>query len=215
MMDETLIGEAAAYGATNTPPPTLGASRATPEEPAPSLLLSPQPGPMPAPAAEPAPPGDEEDEVLCRYCFEGPEAGELLSPCECKGGQKWVHLSCLRRWQRMVLVSQPTHPAFYERDPRHHECNVCKSKFTCPPPTYVADASLQAHAHAHASPQAHANTRAHASAHADAYTQPRSANQHPTPAPHPCTPPLPRRRHELMASFTGPELGASSYTLTL
>jgi len=50
----------------------------------------------------------------------------------------------------MVLVSQPTHPAFYERDPRHHECNVCKSKFTCPPPT----------------------------------------------------------RHELMASFTGPELGA-------
>ena len=86
---------------------------------------------MPAPAAEP---DDEEDEVLCRYCFEGPEAGELLSPCECKGGQKWVHLSCLRRWQRMVLVSQPTHPAFYERDPRHHECNVCKSKFTCPPP---------------------------------------------------------------------------------
>ena len=140
--------------AMRTPPPpphpTLGASRATPEEDAPSLLLSPQPGPMPAPAAEPAPPGDEEDEVLCRYCFEGPEAGELLSPCECKGGQKWVHLSCLRRWQRMVLVSQPTHPAFYERDPRHHECNVCKSKFSCPPPT----------------------------------------------------------RHELMASFTGPELGA-------
>ena len=80
-------------------------------------------------------PDDDEDEVLCRYCFEGPEAGELLSPCNCKGGQKWVHLSCLRRWQRMVLVSQPTHPAFYERDPRHHECNVCKSKFTCPPPT--------------------------------------------------------------------------------
>eukprot|EP00964_Phaeocystis_antarctica_P096157 scaffold62516_cov58-Phaeocystis_antarctica.AAC.4 len=72
-----------------------------------------------------AAPDDEEDEVLCRYCFEGPEAGELLSPCKCKGGQKWVHLSCLRRWQRMVLVSQPTHPAFYERDPRHHECNVC------------------------------------------------------------------------------------------
>ena len=67
---------------------------------------------MPPPAA---PPDDEEDEQLCRYCFEGPEAGELLSPCECKGGQKWVHLSCLRRWQRMVLVSQPTHPAFYER----------------------------------------------------------------------------------------------------
>ena len=78
-----------------------------------SASLSPQPGPMPPPAAPPD--DDEEDEQLCRYCFEGPEAGELLSPCECKGGQKWVHLSCLRRWQRMVLVSQPTHPAFYER----------------------------------------------------------------------------------------------------
>ena len=93
---------------------------------------------------------EEEDEKLCRYCFEGTEAGELISPCACKGGQKYVHLECLRRWQRMVLVSQPTHPAFYSKDPRHHECNVCKSKFTCAPPT----------------------------------------------------------RHELMASFTGPELGA-------
>ena len=26
----------------------------------------------------------------------------------------------------MVLVSQPTHPAFYSDDVRHHECNVCK-----------------------------------------------------------------------------------------
>lgn len=46
-----------------------------------------------------------------------------------------MHLGCLRRWQRMVLVSQPTHPAFYKDDPRHHVCNVCKSPFTCPPPT--------------------------------------------------------------------------------
>ena len=34
-------------------------------------------------------------------------------------------MSCLRRWRRMVLVSQPTHPAFHEDDVRHHECNVC------------------------------------------------------------------------------------------
>ena len=52
-----------------------------------------------------------------------------------KGDQKFVHLSCLRRWQRSVLVSQPTHPAFYERDPRHYKCNVCKGTFTCEPPT--------------------------------------------------------------------------------
>jgi hypothetical protein len=49
---------------------------------------------------------ESEDEEMCRYCFEGSEEGELISPCKCQGGQKWVHLSCLRRWQRMVLVSQ-------------------------------------------------------------------------------------------------------------
>ena len=78
------------------------------------------------------------EEELCRYCFEGEddEAGELLRDiCACTGGQRCVHLSCLRRWQRMVLVSQPTHPAFYQDDERHHKCNVCASPFNIPPPT--------------------------------------------------------------------------------
>lgn len=92
----------------------------------------------------------EEDEKICRYCFDGEEESELISPCKCSGGQKYVHLKCLRQWQRMVLVSQPTHPAFYDRDLRHQTCNVCKAEFTCAPPS----------------------------------------------------------RHELMASFTGPEIAA-------
>jgi hypothetical protein len=50
-------------------------------------------------------------------------------------GQKYVHLDCLRRWQRMVLVAQPTHPAFYTDDKRHHLCNICLSPYTCAPPT--------------------------------------------------------------------------------
>eukprot|EP00928_Gymnodinium_smaydae_P047072 TRINITY_DN31405_c0_g1_i1.p1 TRINITY_DN31405_c0_g1~~TRINITY_DN31405_c0_g1_i1.p1 ORF type:complete len:480 (+),score=86.33 TRINITY_DN31405_c0_g1_i1:84-1523(+) len=92
----------------------------------------------------------EDDERICRYCFEGEEEGPLIEPCKCAGGQRYVHLKCLRQWQRMVLVSQPTHPAFYDRDLRHQTCNVCKAEFNCPPPT----------------------------------------------------------RHELMASFTGPEIAA-------
>ncbi|KAK3245884.1 hypothetical protein CYMTET_44567 [Cymbomonas tetramitiformis] len=76
-----------------------------------------------------------EDEDVCRFCFEGRDEGDLVSPCDCAGGNKYVHLSCLRRWQRMVLVNQPTHPAFYEDDVRHHKCNVCLAAFTCPPPT--------------------------------------------------------------------------------
>jgi hypothetical protein len=79
---------------------------------------------------------EEEEEELCRYCFDGPEEGTMLSGiCACTGGQKHVHLDCLRRWQRMVLVSQPTHPAFYQDDVRHHTCNVCAAAFNIPPPT--------------------------------------------------------------------------------
>lgn len=35
----------------------------------------------------------------------------------------------------MVLVSQPTHPAFHDSDIRQQKCNVCNADFTCPPPT--------------------------------------------------------------------------------
>ena len=34
----------------------------------------------------------------------------------------------------MVLVSQPTHPAYYQRDVRQEVCNVCKGTFDPPPP---------------------------------------------------------------------------------
>eukprot|EP00930_Biecheleria_cincta_P073433 TRINITY_DN6072_c0_g1_i1.p1 TRINITY_DN6072_c0_g1~~TRINITY_DN6072_c0_g1_i1.p1 ORF type:complete len:611 (-),score=103.93 TRINITY_DN6072_c0_g1_i1:52-1848(-) len=78
---------------------------------------------------------DQDEERLCRYCFEGPEVDELISPCRCAGGQKYVHLKCLRRWQRAVLVSQPTHPDFYDSDTRQRICNVCNTQFSCAPPT--------------------------------------------------------------------------------
>mmetsp|Transcript_52142 Transcript_52142/g.125917 ORF Transcript_52142/g.125917 Transcript_52142/m.125917 type:complete len:639 (-) Transcript_52142:224-2140(-) len=88
----------------------------------------------------------DDGERICRFCFDGEDDEDLneetsksssllIAPCVCKGGQKYIHLSCLRRWQRMVLVSQPTHPDFWEEDERHTRCNVCKSEFTCPPPT--------------------------------------------------------------------------------
>lgn len=35
----------------------------------------------------------------------------------------------------MVLVSQPTHPYLWKDDDRMHICGVCKTPFTCPPPT--------------------------------------------------------------------------------
>jgi len=79
---------------------------------------------------------DGGEEKLCRFCFEeGDEENPLLSPCNCSGGQKYIHLNCLRKWQRINIVSQPTHPAFWKDDVRHHKCNVCTATFTCPPPS--------------------------------------------------------------------------------
>ncbi|XP_073325251.1 E3 ubiquitin-protein ligase MARCHF9-like [Pagrus major] len=34
----------------------------------------------------------------CRICFQGPEKGELLSPCRCSGSVRCTHQSCLIRW---------------------------------------------------------------------------------------------------------------------
>jgi len=81
---------------------------------------------------------EEAEDRLCRFCFgeeEDGAGGTLISPCNCTGGQKWVHLNCLRKWQRSVLVTQPTHPMFWEDDARQKFCNVCTAQFTCNPPT--------------------------------------------------------------------------------
>lgn len=74
-------------------------------------------------------------ESLCRYCFEDGTDEKLIAPCLCCGDQRYVHLSCLRRWQRMVLVDTPAHPIFWTEDERYKTCTVCKGTFTCPIPT--------------------------------------------------------------------------------
>uniref|UniRef100_A0A4W4F3G6 RING-type E3 ubiquitin transferase n=1 Tax=Electrophorus electricus TaxID=8005 RepID=A0A4W4F3G6_ELEEL len=35
---------------------------------------------------------------LCRICFQGPEQGELLSPCRCSGSVRCTHEPCLIKW---------------------------------------------------------------------------------------------------------------------
>ncbi|KAE8581598.1 hypothetical protein XENTR_v10024850 [Xenopus tropicalis] len=35
---------------------------------------------------------------LCRICFQGPEQGELLSPCRCDGSVRCSHQPCLIKW---------------------------------------------------------------------------------------------------------------------
>ena len=78
----------------------------------------------------------EAEDRLCRICFESVSSfrnwpdylsstcstewllflqdqseDSLISPCICQGSQKYIHLSCLKTWQRTVLLNQHNHPA--------------------------------------------------------------------------------------------------------
>ena len=65
-------------------------------------------------------------ESVCRFCFSS--EGELISPCMCRGSNEWVHLECLRQWQKNVVLTQSTHPKYQTSIDRI--CNVCLEPFT-------------------------------------------------------------------------------------
>jgi len=75
---------------------------------------------------DPSEPPPAEAESVCRFCFSS--EGELISPCMCKGSNEWVHLECLREWQKRVLIDQPTHPQY--QTSIDSVCNVCLEPFT-------------------------------------------------------------------------------------
>ena len=63
----------------------------------------------------------EEYENFCRICFEENNYYEnrLISPCLCKGTQKFIHTNCLKEWRR-VNANNPE-----KRD----NCEICNFKF--------------------------------------------------------------------------------------
>ena len=66
------------------------------------------------------------EEDKCRFCFSS--EGDLISPCMCRGSNEWVHLTCLREWQKNVLLTQSTHPKYQTSIDRI--CNVCLEPFS-------------------------------------------------------------------------------------
>merc|ERR1719191_1255882 len=80
---------------------------------------------------------DESDvdglQKMCRYCFE--VEGEMIAPCACTGGQKWVHFDCLLRWQQSLVEANPSIHAISDQNDRLDVCNVCLSPYTCVAPT--------------------------------------------------------------------------------
>ena len=65
---------------------------------------------------------------VCRFCY-GSE-GQLISPCMCRGSSEFLHLECLKTWQRSVVLAQPTHPKY--QTSIDTVCNVCLEPFTGP-----------------------------------------------------------------------------------
>lgn len=49
---------------------------------------------------------EEEEQHICRYCLASAPTSPFISPCACKGSQKYVHEHCLRAWQAVVLEGQ-------------------------------------------------------------------------------------------------------------
>jgi len=70
----------------------------------------------------------EHHEKSCRICFEADcdSSNQLVSPCKCKGTQRYVHTKCLRRWQRTALAQPNSKRAMI--------CSVCNSFYSMPPP---------------------------------------------------------------------------------
>ena len=77
-------------------------------------------------AGKPMAKHEETHESICRFCLSS--GGKLIAPCMCKGSNEWVHLECLRDWQKRVLLDQPTHPKYQTSIDRI--CNICLEEFT-------------------------------------------------------------------------------------
>lgn len=61
-----------------------------------------------------------DSERLCRFCFENTLTvkNPLISPCDCKGSQQFIHLQCLNRWRQL-------NPSM-----NMSTCFVCKTQYT-------------------------------------------------------------------------------------
>ncbi|EJT69325.1 hypothetical protein GGTG_12944 [Gaeumannomyces tritici R3-111a-1] len=54
-----------------------------------------------------------------RYISEDPELGRLMSPCRCKGSQRYVHEGCLQAWRQAAPLS----------DRNFWHCPTCKFQY--------------------------------------------------------------------------------------
>eukprot|EP00884_Botryococcus_braunii_P005820 jgi/Botrbrau1/15239/Bobra.0149s0092.1 len=69
---------------------------------------------------------------FCRFCLHATDnLDELISPCQCTGTQKYVHLECLKRWQNTLVRREKDGSCAL--DDRAHRCNVCCARYSVAP----------------------------------------------------------------------------------
>ena len=75
----------------------------------------------------------KEEEQVCRICFldeicDDPMDNLFIDPCNCKGGSKYVHVICLRRWiQKKIEAKNTSSIITYKLD--NVKCEICKNKW--------------------------------------------------------------------------------------
>ena len=67
---------------------------------------------------------------MCYVCTdtESTPSNPLVSPCDCKGGTKFVHVSCLRKW---VIKDREEKVCVVQRlgGDNPYQCGVCKASY--------------------------------------------------------------------------------------
>ena len=79
----------------------------------------------PAPELREATAEEMANGATCRFCLESCEGEErLVAPCSCQGSMLWVHVACLRKWQRASMAALTGHESV---------CSVCHTSYALPP----------------------------------------------------------------------------------
>lgn len=73
-------------------------------------------------------PADGKDQ--CKVCFTeaNTQSNPLLSPCNCAGSMKFIHLMCLKTWLNSKLTVQQT-DSIRSYFWKSFECEICKVLF--------------------------------------------------------------------------------------
>lgn len=68
-----------------------------------------------------------EDDICCRICLSEEEPGNpIISPCNCTGSVKYIHLECIKEWLEGKKHKKET-PYVNSYIWRGLECEICKS----------------------------------------------------------------------------------------